>query len=125
MNPPPDRTCPRFACCGNSCASQPQRLAPNDAELVHGRYGLHATTWPYAMRVHVDSAARHLAEEGFSELVAAALAESGLDPMRLELEITESTALSAAEATLHSVAVVTEAGVTLALDDFGTGYSAI
>ena len=31
----------------------------------------------------------------------------------------------AAEATLHSVAVVTDAGVTLALDDFGTGYSAI
>ena len=45
--------------------------------------------------------------------------------MRLELEITESTALFAAEATLHSVAVVTEQGVTLALDDFGTGYSAI
>ena len=51
--------------------------------------------------------------------------ESGLAPQRLELEITESTALFAAEATLHSVAVVTDAGVTLALDDFGTGYSAI
>ena len=75
--------------------------------------------------MHVNISARHLAEEGFSELVASALAESGLDPMRLELEITESTALFAAEATLHSVAVVTEAGVTLALDDFGTGYSAI
>ena len=51
--------------------------------------------------------------------------ESGLAPDRLELEITESTALFAAEATLHSVAVVTDQGVTLALDDFGTGYSAI
>ena len=62
---------------------------------------------------------------GFSELVADALEESGLAPERLELEITESTALFAAEATLHSVAIVTEPGVTLALDDFGTGYSAI
>src|SRR3954451_21731967 len=84
-----------------------------------------AATWPSDLRVHVNISARHLAEEGFSELVTEALAESGLAPERLELEITESTALFAAEATLHAVAVVTEAGVTLALDDFGTGYSAI
>jgi diguanylate cyclase (GGDEF)-like protein/PAS domain S-box-containing protein len=84
-----------------------------------------AAAWPEDLRVHVNISARHLAEEGFSELVAAALEESGLAPERLELEITESTALFAAEATLHSVAVVTEQGVTLALDDFGTGYSAI
>ncbi len=84
-----------------------------------------AATWPEDLRVHVNISARHLAEEGFSDLVADALEESGLDPARLELEITESTALFAAEATLHSVAVVTDAGVTLALDDFGTGYSAI
>ncbi|MGY1808015.1 putative bifunctional diguanylate cyclase/phosphodiesterase [Blastococcus sp. SYSU D00669] len=84
-----------------------------------------AATWPSDLRVHVNISARHLAEDGFSELVAEALAESGLAPERLELEITESTALFAAEATLHSVAVVTEQGVTLALDDFGTGYSAI
>ncbi|MGY1603162.1 putative bifunctional diguanylate cyclase/phosphodiesterase [Geodermatophilus sp. SYSU D00815] len=84
-----------------------------------------AATWPSDLRVHVNISARHLAEDGFSELVSEALAESGLAPERLELEITESTALFAAEATLHSVAVVTEQGVTLALDDFGTGYSAI
>jgi diguanylate cyclase (GGDEF)-like protein/PAS domain S-box-containing protein len=84
-----------------------------------------AAAWPEGVRVHVNISARHLAEEGFSELVAAALEESGLAPDRLELEITESTALFAAEATLHSVSMVTERGVTLALDDFGTGYSAI
>jgi EAL domain-containing protein (putative c-di-GMP-specific phosphodiesterase class I) len=84
-----------------------------------------AASWPEDLRVHVNISARHLAEEGFSELVAYALEQSGLAPERLELEITESTALFAAEATLHSVAVVTDQGVTLALDDFGTGYSAI
>jgi diguanylate cyclase (GGDEF)-like protein/PAS domain S-box-containing protein len=84
-----------------------------------------AAAWPDGVRVHVNISARHLAEEGFSELVASALEESGLAPDRLELEITESTALFAAEATLHSVSMVTERGVTLALDDFGTGYSAI
>jgi diguanylate cyclase (GGDEF)-like protein/PAS domain S-box-containing protein len=84
-----------------------------------------AAGWPAGLRVHVNVSARHLAEEGFSDLVAAALDESGLPPERLELEITESTALFAAEATLQAVSEVTERGVTLALDDFGTGYSAI
>ncbi|WP_308127952.1 EAL domain-containing protein [Modestobacter italicus] len=84
-----------------------------------------AAGWPSDLRVHVNISARHLAEPGFSELVADALAESGLAPERLELEITESTALFAADATLHAVDTVTESGVTLALDDFGTGYSAI
>jgi diguanylate cyclase (GGDEF)-like protein/PAS domain S-box-containing protein len=84
-----------------------------------------AAGWDTALRVHVNISARHLAEPGFTELVADALAESGLAPERLELEITESTALFAAEATLNAVDTVTESGVTLALDDFGTGYSAI
>jgi diguanylate cyclase (GGDEF)-like protein/PAS domain S-box-containing protein len=106
-------------------AAENNRLTSRLGEWVLRRACLDAATWPDDLRVHVNISARHLAEEGFTDLVAAALAESGLDPMRLELEITESTALFAAEATLHSVAVVTEAGVTLALDDFGTGYSAI
>ncbi len=106
-------------------AAENNRLTSRLGEWVLRRACADAATWPDDLRVHVNISARHLAEEGFSDLVASALAESGLDPMRLELEITESTALFAAEATLHSVAVVTEAGVTLALDDFGTGYSAI
>ena len=95
-----------------------------------GAWVLHQACWDAAgwdadLRVHVNISARHLAEPGFSDLVADALAESGLAPDRLELEITESTALFAAEATLNAVDTVTESGVTLALDDFGTGYSAI
>jgi diguanylate cyclase (GGDEF)-like protein/PAS domain S-box-containing protein len=106
-------------------AAENNRLTSRLGEWVLRRACLDASTWPDELRVHVNISARHLAEEGFSELVASALAESGLPPERLELEITESTALFAAEATLHSVAVVTDQGVTLALDDFGTGYSAI
>jgi EAL domain-containing protein (putative c-di-GMP-specific phosphodiesterase class I) len=106
-------------------AAENNRLTSKLGAWVLRRACNDAATWPSDLRVHVNISARHLAEEGFSELVAAALEESGLPPERLELEITESTALFAAEATLHAVAVVTEAGVTLALDDFGTGYSAI
>ena len=106
-------------------AAENNRLTSKLGEWVLQRACNDAATWPDDLRVHVNISARHLAEDGFSDLVADALEESGLDPTRLELEITESTALFAAEATLHSVAVVTDAGVTLALDDFGTGYSAI
>ncbi len=106
-------------------AAEDNRLTSKLGAWVLHRACTDAAAWPEDLRVHVNISARHLAEEGFSELVADALAESGLAPTRLELEITESTALFAAEATLHSVAVVTDQGVTLALDDFGTGYSAI
>ena len=106
-------------------AAENNRLTSKLGAWVLHRACTDAAGWPDDLRVHVNISARHLAEDGFSELVAAALEESGLAPERLELEITESTALFAAEATLHSVAVVTEPGVTLALDDFGTGYSAI
>ena len=106
-------------------AAENNRLTSKLGAWVLRRACNDAVTWPEELRVHVNVSARHLAEDGFSELVAAALEESGLEPSRLELEITESTALFAAEATLHSVAVVTDQGVTLALDDFGTGYSAI
>jgi diguanylate cyclase (GGDEF)-like protein/PAS domain S-box-containing protein len=106
-------------------AAEDNRLTAKLGAWVLHRACTDAAAWPEDLRVHVNISARHLAEEGFSELVAEALAQSGLAPHRLELEITESTALFAAEATLHSVAVVTDQGVTLALDDFGTGYSAI
>jgi diguanylate cyclase (GGDEF)-like protein/PAS domain S-box-containing protein len=106
-------------------AAENNRLTSKLGEWVIRQACTDAAGWPAGLRVHVNVSARHLAEDGFSELVQSALDESGLAPDRLELEITESTALFAAEATLYAVSQVTEAGVTLALDDFGTGYSAI
>jgi diguanylate cyclase (GGDEF)-like protein/PAS domain S-box-containing protein len=106
-------------------AAENNRLTSRLGAWVLRRACDDAAGWPAGLRVHVNVSARHLAEEGFSELVADALDASGLPPERLELEITESTALFAAEATLQAVQEVTARGVTLALDDFGTGYSAI
>jgi diguanylate cyclase (GGDEF)-like protein/PAS domain S-box-containing protein len=106
-------------------AAENNRLTSRLGAWVLRRACDDAAGWPAGLRVHVNVSARHLAEEGFSDLVAAALDESGLPAERLELEITESTALFAAEATLQAVQEVTDRGVTLALDDFGTGYSAI
>ncbi|MGY1641537.1 putative bifunctional diguanylate cyclase/phosphodiesterase [Geodermatophilus sp. SYSU D00703] len=106
-------------------AAENNRLTSRLGAWVLRQACMDAAGWPAGLRVHVNVSARHLAEPGFADLVAEALAESGLPPERLELEITESTALFAAEATLQAVSEVTDAGVTLALDDFGTGYSAI
>ena len=106
-------------------AAEDNRLTGKLGEWVLYQACRDAAGWDDALRVHVNISARHLAEPGFSDLVADALEDSGLPAHRLELEITESTALFAAEATLRSVSEVTASGVTLALDDFGTGYSAI
>jgi diguanylate cyclase (GGDEF)-like protein/PAS domain S-box-containing protein len=72
----------------------------------------------------VNASARQLQEPGFAADVAAALADSGLDPGRLTVEITESTAVGggATQETLHALRAL---GVRLSLDDFGTGASTL
>jgi diguanylate cyclase len=57
--------------------------------------------------------------------VAAALAESGLPPHRLEIEVTESVMISNDRKALDVLEVLKRLGVRVALDDFGTGYSSL
>ena len=87
-----------------------------------------AATWPDspgqpAPPVSVNVAVRQCRDPRLMGHVMAALAESGLAPQRLRLEITESALLpgdDAAQATLRALA---DKGVAIAVDDFGTGYS--
>jgi len=62
---------------------------------------------------------------GFVDAVERALADTGLAPAQLELEITESFLLANAEQGMGTVAVLSELGVEVAIDDFGTGYSSL
>ena len=55
----------------------------------------------------------------------AALAASGLEPGRLELEITESSVMHDPEATLALIGRFRAMGVRVAMDDFGTGHSSL
>lgn len=57
--------------------------------------------------------------------VAQALAESGLNPGALELELTESVLIQDVDAALYTVRRLKDMGVRLAIDDFGTGYSSM
>jgi diguanylate cyclase (GGDEF)-like protein/PAS domain S-box-containing protein len=78
-----------------------------------------------SLRVAVNVSARQMAEPDFVQSVAAALAETGLPPACLELELTESQVMNDVE---HAIAVMHELkklGVKLAIDDFGTGYSSL
>ncbi|MEU8662967.1 putative bifunctional diguanylate cyclase/phosphodiesterase [Actinoplanes philippinensis] len=77
---------------------------------------------PYRFGVNVS--ARQLAEPGFVSLVAAILAETGVHPARLIVEVTE-TAVFGGGAAVRAVHELTELGVEIALDDFGTGHSSL
>lgn len=84
-----------------------------------------AATWPAALRVAVNVSPAQFGDEGFPALVASALAQSGLEPGRLELEITEGVFLEEGGLTDAQFRALKGLGVRLALDDFGTGYSSL
>jgi diguanylate cyclase (GGDEF)-like protein len=84
-----------------------------------------AKQWPGALHVAVNVSAKQFTNNGFPELVANTLADSGLPPERLELELTESVFMGDSEATEAIFGLLKDIGVRLALDDFGTGYSSL
>jgi diguanylate cyclase (GGDEF)-like protein len=73
----------------------------------------------------VNVSGRQLDDDELIEDVRNALAESGLDPATLTLEITETTLMRDAEATAKRLCSLKELGVRIAIDDFGTGYSSL
>jgi diguanylate cyclase (GGDEF)-like protein len=75
--------------------------------------------------VSVNLSGRDLLEEELDRGVAAALEESGLDPARLTLEITETVIVQDGGRALAQLERLKELGVRLAIDDFGTGYSSL
>ncbi|MYN45840.1 EAL domain-containing protein [Pseudoduganella sp. FT93W] len=77
------------------------------------------------LRVAVNLSVRQLLQKNFSATVASILAESGLPPAMLELEITESTLMENAQDTLATLHSLHGLGVRLSIDDFGTGYSSL
>jgi diguanylate cyclase (GGDEF)-like protein/PAS domain S-box-containing protein len=77
------------------------------------------------LEIAVNVSPNQLAHPDYVDLVANALAVTGLDPRRLVLEITETSILNASTMALNCSAALTGLGITLALDDFGTGKSSL
>lgn len=84
-----------------------------------------AATWPHGVEVAVNLSPVQFGTPGLVQVITSALATSGLDPARLELEITESTLLQNTDATLSTLFQLRALGVRVAMDDFGTGYSSL
>jgi predicted signal transduction protein with EAL and GGDEF domain len=84
-----------------------------------------ATTWPEDVKVTVNLPSVQFEDGNLLKVVTDALKETGLNPHRLELEITESVLLRD-EATVHDVLhKLRGIGVQIALDDFGTAYASL
>jgi diguanylate cyclase (GGDEF)-like protein/PAS domain S-box-containing protein len=76
-------------------------------------------------RVAVNLSARQFRDPNLMNHIDRALAESGLDPQCLELEITESIAMLDVDHSLRVLNAMRMRGITIAIDDFGTGHSSL
>jgi diguanylate cyclase (GGDEF)-like protein len=85
----------------------------------------HAQSWSSAVRVAVNVSIVQFRNSGLNGIIVQALAASGLDPNRLEIEITESIFLDNNDSNLSVLHGLRSLGVRIALDDFGTGYSSL
>jgi EAL domain-containing protein (putative c-di-GMP-specific phosphodiesterase class I) len=77
------------------------------------------------MTMSVNISACQLRQQEFVEEVRTAIADSGLDPASLILEVTESVLMEHSDENLLALNRLKETGVQLAIDDFGTGYSSL
>ena len=112
-------------------------LAEDNGLIVPiGRWVLHqacvqARTWHARYRMDpplvmsVNLSARQLREPDLGQQIAATVAEAGMDPAALKLEITESVLMEDAEAALSTLHALQQLGIRSAIDDFGTGYSSL
>jgi diguanylate cyclase (GGDEF)-like protein/PAS domain S-box-containing protein len=84
-----------------------------------------AASWTKPHKIAVNLSPLQLKAPNLTQTVILALANSGLDAKRLELEITESVFLEDNELTLSTLHDLRRLGVRIAMDDFGTGYSSL
>lgn len=85
----------------------------------------HAVRWKNPLSVAVNVAPLQLSDSDFVRKVQRILLESGLEPKRLELEITESGIIADHRHALVTIRRLKALGVRIAMDDYGTGYSSL
>lgn len=84
-----------------------------------------AIDWPDTIKVAVNVPVALFAFDGFVESVSEALAETGLPPHRLELEVSEAVFFGDTDAVDRTLGQLFKLGVRLTLDEFGSGYSSL
>jgi len=93
-------------------------------EWVLRRACEHAAQWP-GLSLAVNLSPSNFRQPHVAERLSRVLADTGFDPRRLEIEITESMLLGATGEVLGELSELRHIGVRIALDDFGTGYSSL
>jgi diguanylate cyclase (GGDEF)-like protein len=86
---------------------------------------IQAETWPAHMKIAVNLSPVQFRRRGLVSSVRRILEETGLDPGRLELEITETVLLQDESSNLSTLRQLRDLGIRFALDDFGTGFSSL
>ena len=84
-----------------------------------------AARWPAGLTIAVNLSPAQFKSKKLVEMVGSALRTSGLDPHRLELEITEGLLLQENESNLATLHALRNLGLRISMDDFGTGYSSL
>lgn len=84
-----------------------------------------AALWPDPLFVSVNLSSSEFHRGNLIERIHTALVDSGIDPARVELEVTESIMLEDATGALEVMRALKRLGVRLSMDDFGTGYSSL
>jgi diguanylate cyclase (GGDEF)-like protein len=84
-----------------------------------------AATWPSELKVAVNLSPAQFSTPSLLTTIKEILFDTGLDPSRLELEITERVFLDDTAGTLKILYALKALGIRIALDDFGTGYSSL
>ena len=92
---------------------------------VIGRAVEQCGSWPGDVGVAVNISARDFRANDLGRLVEDALARSGLDPARLEIEVTETAVIEERDIAHRVLSDLAAKGIAIALDDFGTGYSSL
>jgi diguanylate cyclase (GGDEF)-like protein len=94
-------------------------------EYVLRRACRECMTWNADVSVAVNLSALDLARDGIVEMIVSALADAGMPPERLCVEVTETVFVKDFEKTAATLLKLRDMGVKTSLDDFGTGYSSL
>ncbi|WP_159451408.1 bifunctional diguanylate cyclase/phosphodiesterase [Demequina sp. NBRC 110054] len=106
-------------------AEEANLIVPLGAYVI--REACHFIAWhpEFTGRILVNVSTKQIGAADLTGVVRSALAETGVDPSRVGLEITETGMLMATPAAKSDIASLTALGIDLVIDDFGTGYSSL
>lgn len=84
-----------------------------------------ARNWPEHVRLSLNLSPSQLKDPKLAARILAILAQTGISPSRIEIEVTENALITDVETTRAVLASLQSLGMSIALDDFGTGYSSL